>query len=84
MAPKHTKSYVPFYYLTAARLATLPRPLSATFFFRSSTLHMVFGLIAKLACFFGKLIWTESDSTHGRDRRALATAAVQPTGQDIP
>jgi hypothetical protein len=41
-------------------------------------------LIAKLACFFGKLIWTESDSTHGRDRRALATAAVQPTGQDIP
>lgn len=62
----------------------LPRPVSATFFFSSSTLQVLFGLITNVACLFVKSILTESGSTHGRERRASATACVQLIGQDMP
>ena len=65
-------------------LTTLPRPVSATFFFNSSTLQLLFGLIVNVASFLSKSILTELDSTHRRDCRASATALVQPTRQVMP
>ena len=65
-------------------LTTLPRLVSATFFFRSSRLQVLSFFTVNAASFLAKLMLTESDSTHGRERSASATALVQALGQVMP